>query len=74
MAATFTHPVLTVHAIPATSPLSRALVGAAVAVANWETRYKTRQQLRDMSPEMLYDIGLTRAEALSEAEKPFWRA
>lgn len=73
-AATFSYPVLAVQSVPATSPLSRALLGAAVAVANWETRHKTRQNLRDMSPELLDDIGLTRAEAQREADKPFWVA
>ena len=61
-------PLIAVQSVPATSPLSRALMGLAVAVATWESRYKTRQDLKDMSSEMLYDIGLTRAEALAEAE------
>lgn len=37
-------------------------------------RWTTRRALLDMTPEQLRDIGLTRAQALEEGLKPFWRA
>ena len=37
-------------------------------------RAKQRRQLLNLSDEQLDDIGITRAEALEEANKPFWQA
>lgn len=37
-------------------------------------RWKTRRALLELTPDQLQDIGLTRAEALEEGLKPFWRA
>ena len=39
----------------------------------WLERARQRRQLRELSDHMLRDIGLTRADAWAEAEKPFWR-
>ncbi len=39
----------------------------------WHERARQRRQLRGLSDRMLSDIGITRAEAEAEAEKPFWR-
>lgn len=36
-------------------------------------RLRTRRQLAGLDDRMLSDIGRTRAEALQEAEKPFWK-
>ncbi len=36
-------------------------------------RWRTRALLAEMGDTMLKDIGLTRAEAQIEADKPFWR-
>lgn len=36
-------------------------------------RYRQRQRLLSLPPEMLKDIGISRAEALHEGCKPFWR-
>ena len=36
-------------------------------------RYRSRQQLLDLPQERLDDIGLTREQALEEAQKPFWQ-
>ncbi|MCX7643713.1 MAG: DUF1127 domain-containing protein [Rhodobacteraceae bacterium] len=47
--------------LPVLSFLSRAL-----AVR------RERQALRDLPPEMLRDIGLSREAALREAERPIW--
>jgi uncharacterized protein YjiS (DUF1127 family) len=42
---------------------------------SWLDRPFQRMALRDIAddPHLLRDIGLTREEALGEAEKPFWR-
>ena len=49
-------------------------VARAVAVAPvWLDRSRQRRQLAQLSDHMLRDIGLTRADAWAEADKPFWR-
>ena len=40
----------------------------------WDRRYRQRQQLREMDPALLRDIGVSEVEAEAEAAKPFWRA
>jgi uncharacterized protein YjiS (DUF1127 family) len=40
----------------------------------WQDRMRQRHQLAQLSDEMLRDIGISRADALAEAEKPFWQA
>ena len=39
----------------------------------WIDRASTRRALRELSPEMLRDIGLDRCDAIDEANMPFWR-
>ena len=39
----------------------------------WFERARQRRQLAELSDYMLRDIGLTRADACAEADKPFWR-
>jgi uncharacterized protein YjiS (DUF1127 family) len=39
----------------------------------WLERARQRRQLAQLSDHMLRDIGLTRADAWAESEKPFWR-
>ena len=39
----------------------------------WQERAAQRRALLALEPHELEDIGVTRAEALSEAAKPFWR-
>jgi uncharacterized protein YjiS (DUF1127 family) len=38
-------------------------------------RQRSRRELRELAddPHLLKDLGLTRWEALEEADKPFWR-
>ena len=43
------------------------------AMRRWHERVRQRRQLLQLSDHMLRDLGITRAEALGEAEKPFWR-
>jgi uncharacterized protein YjiS (DUF1127 family) len=42
---------------------------------NWPERRRQRETLRELADDkhLLDDLGLTRAEALDEAAKPFWR-
>lgn len=35
-------------------------------------KHKTRRHLRELTDDQLRDIGVTRAQASFEAEKPFW--
>ena len=44
------------------------------AVWVWHERARQRWHLQFLSDHMLRDIGLTRADVLAEASKPFWRA
>jgi uncharacterized protein YjiS (DUF1127 family) len=43
-------------------------------IAVWHNRHQGRRELAELSNHALADIGLTRAAALSEIDKPFWRA
>lgn len=40
----------------------------------WRQRTRSRRQLGDLTEDQLRDIGLSRAGAIVEANKPFWRA
>lgn len=44
-----------------------------LVIVLWRFRVRTRKALRALDDAALDDIGLTRAEAESEAAKPFWR-
>jgi len=52
---------------PIAAPLWRDIARA------WQRR-RERKELLAMSEHDLHDIGLTRGDAIHEAEKPFWRA
>ena len=39
----------------------------------WRRRAHDRRELAGLSDTMLHDIGITRAEAVYLANKPFWR-
>jgi uncharacterized protein YjiS (DUF1127 family) len=43
-------------------------------ISEWNVRSYTRAQAQGLDDRMLRDIGLTRAEVLAEADKPFWQA
>ncbi len=42
-------------------------------VTIWRNRAHQRRQLLEMETRILKDLGLTRMDAIQEAEKPFWR-
>jgi len=43
------------------------------SLKHWWQNYRSRRQLEMLSHYELKDIGVSRAEALEEAKKPFWR-
>jgi uncharacterized protein YjiS (DUF1127 family) len=42
-------------------------------IRKWQRRARGRHELAAMGDRMLKDIGLTRADALAQASKPFWK-
>ncbi|WP_271270761.1 DUF1127 domain-containing protein [Aliamphritea hakodatensis] len=40
---------------------------------HWLHNWRSRRQLAGLDAVMLKDLGLSRADALAEADKPFWR-
>lgn len=43
-------------------------------IGEWRRRSRSRQELEGLSDATLRDIGITRCDALREAQKPFWMA
>ena len=41
---------------------------------DWQERARARRLMADLDDRLLADMGIGRAEAFTEAEKPFWRA
>jgi uncharacterized protein YjiS (DUF1127 family) len=65
-------------ATASTALLLRRVAGRALAAGFerlllWHELARQRRQLEMMDDRMLKDIGLTRADVESEAQKPFWR-
>ena len=54
--------------------LFEALRRIAETLLTWQERAAQRSALTSLDERMLRDIGLTRADVLMEAERPFWRA
>ncbi len=42
-------------------------------IRQWRRRIRARHELAELGDRMLKDIGLTRADALAQATKPFWK-
>lgn len=42
-------------------------------VTQWDSRQRTRRQLKSLSYNQLTDIGITRQQARTEAARMFWR-
>ena len=55
-------------------PVSRLLVSAALLLARWEDRRRSRIALQRLNDQQLKDIGLTGGTVSAEIAKPFWRA
>ena len=52
----------------------RLLKAAINRLAEWRERAEQRKHLAGMNERMLKDVGISRADAAREANKPFWRA
>ena len=52
---------------------SAYLQSLATSLRVWRHRSQTRRSLKTLSDQHLSDIGVSRAEAVVEADKPFWR-
>ncbi|KAA0684138.1 DUF1127 domain-containing protein [Roseomonas genomospecies 6] len=65
------------HARSGQGIASHGMGGALVAlfdmVATWNERRRQRRALEALPDHLLQDIGLSRADAVNEADKPFWR-
>ncbi|HEY1796377.1 MAG TPA: DUF1127 domain-containing protein [Stellaceae bacterium] len=48
-------------------------MSAMKAIRKWQQRIRARHELAGLGDRMLKDIGLTRADALAQANKPFWK-
>lgn len=46
--------------------------GAYRRVARWHQLYRQRRELASLSDATLQDLGLSRADIMQEAERPFW--
>ncbi|MGX9354305.1 DUF1127 domain-containing protein [Roseobacteraceae bacterium S113] len=58
---------------PLTPAASLALY-AAVVLVSWAERRRTRLALHQLDDHLLKDVGLSRFEAASEHDKPFWQS
>ncbi|MFV1593089.1 DUF1127 domain-containing protein [Phaeobacter sp. JH20_36] len=58
---------------PTLPVLAEIAVSFAVLVTKWTVRQRTRQALRQLPPELLKDVGLTREDAEYQGTLPFWR-
>ena len=50
-----------------------AVVARLTLLFGWLERARSRRQLAELDDRMLADIGIDRATAQSEADRPFWR-
>ena len=60
-------------AMPKPLRLREGLRSLAAALASRFARARQRRTLAGLNDFMLRDLGITREEALGEADKPFWR-
>jgi uncharacterized protein YjiS (DUF1127 family) len=65
---TLSHEAMTNHHV------SGVLTQLGETFHTWRQRYLTRQELAQWTERDLHDVGLSRSDIISEAEKPFWRA
>jgi uncharacterized protein YjiS (DUF1127 family) len=53
--------------------LAAGLIAAFDLLCDWTERNRQRRALLSLSDTMLRDIGISRADAMMEGEKPFWK-
>jgi uncharacterized protein YjiS (DUF1127 family) len=56
------------------SILSGVVIRVVCALLTWRERARQRRNLASLDDRMLKDIGIDRATARKEADKPFWQA
>lgn len=59
--------------LPAGTGLGQQIVTLFDRLATWNERRRQRRALEALPDHLLSDIGISRADADYEAEKPFWR-
>lgn len=59
--------------VPAVRSFAQSLVDLWQVLENWANRRRQRYALMELDDHLLKDIGLTRAQAVNEYHKPFWR-
>jgi uncharacterized protein YjiS (DUF1127 family) len=64
---------MTAVRIPMVRGGGRAFHSLVLTWREWRRRVHDRRELAGLSDEMLHDIGISRAEALYLANRPFWR-
>jgi uncharacterized protein YjiS (DUF1127 family) len=52
--------------------IGRALVGILETLVRWQEVSIQRRRLLELDAHMLKDIGISRADAVREAKRPFW--
>lgn len=53
--------------------VAKASMRALLSIEAWAERRRSRNALAALDDRMLADLGLNRAAAQAEAEKPFWK-
>jgi uncharacterized protein YjiS (DUF1127 family) len=53
--------------------LAAGFIAAFDLLCDWTERHRQRRALLSLSDTMLSDIGVSRADAMMEGEKPFWK-
>ncbi|MFF7706848.1 DUF1127 domain-containing protein [Pseudomonas sp. NPDC007930] len=51
----------------------QAFIHSGARVLRWFELYRQRRQLAQLSDTALKDLGLSRADILTESEQPFWK-
>jgi uncharacterized protein YjiS (DUF1127 family) len=57
---------------PIWAAVGAAIDDAAAMLFAWHERARQRRELLSLSDRELHDIGLSRADAMGEGDKPFW--
>lgn len=61
------------RSLPAAASTTGAVARALDMLLAWQERANDRRRLFELSDHELADMGLDRATAIGEADKPFWR-
>lgn len=67
------HSPVAAHQTTVSRRRNAGLPAVVALVLAWSERHRMRRGLAALSDHALRDIGLSRDDVMSEAEKPFWR-